>query len=96
MTVSLAHILSLSEYGNYIIQHVLKNGPQSEQEALGALIRNNIYALSLNKYGRYLSFKSCSNTVEKYIEQSGREELKEIRALLMKCMPQEYYYYLST
>lgn len=46
-----------SQYGNYIMQHILEKGPHSEKDTLLDVLKNNFVRLSLNKF--------ASNVVEK-------------------------------
>jgi len=41
-----------SQFGNYIMQHVLEKGPHKEEEALLEVLKNNFTRLSLNKFAR--------------------------------------------
>ena len=40
------------QYGNYIMQYILKSGPLSERTQLYEIIRDNFVSLSLNKFAR--------------------------------------------
>ena len=42
-----------SQYGNYIMQHILEKGPHTEKETLLEVLRVNFVRLSLNKFARY-------------------------------------------
>lgn len=70
----MAKVLCYSEYGNYIIQHILKGG--LDKEVIVDIIMDNLEQLSLNKYG--------SNTVEKLIEQASRAQLKQVSTILLR------------
>ncbi len=41
-----------SQYGNYIMQHILEKGPGTEKETLLEVLKNNFIRLSLNKFAR--------------------------------------------
>ena len=45
-----------SQYGNYIMQHILEKGPQPERDDLYNFIKNNFVELSLNKFARFIYY----------------------------------------
>ena len=40
------------QYGNYIMQHLIEKGPESEKEVLYEVIKKNFVKLSQNKFAR--------------------------------------------
>ncbi|KAM3135332.1 hypothetical protein pb186bvf_012630 [Paramecium bursaria] len=65
--MTIAPQLCYQEFGNYIIQFILKFGPMKERQVICEIIRDNFEQLSMNKYG--------SNTVEKYLELMGPHQI---------------------
>ncbi|CAD8047593.1 unnamed protein product [Paramecium sonneborni] len=83
--ISFAYQLCYQEFGNYIIQFLLKSGPQKEKIILCQIIKDNFEQLSINKFG--------SNTVEKYIDLMGPSQI--IKNLCKKQTDQFVFYNLS-
>ena len=40
------------QYGNYIIQHLIEKGPESEKQILYEAVKKNFVQLSQNKFAR--------------------------------------------
>ncbi|CAD8132552.1 unnamed protein product [Paramecium pentaurelia] len=68
--MTLACQLCYQEFGNYIIQYLLKSGPPKEKQIICQIIKDNFEQLSINKFG--------SNTVEKYIDIMGPNQIIKI------------------
>lgn len=69
-------LLSQTEYGNYILQHVLQHWvPSPEKSKLVQLVIQQFYQLSINKY--------ASNTVERALEVLGKQELQAVMQWLL-------------
>eukprot|EP01017_Pseudomicrothorax_dubius_P044422 TRINITY_DN7503_c0_g1_i11.p1 TRINITY_DN7503_c0_g1~~TRINITY_DN7503_c0_g1_i11.p1 ORF type:complete len:221 (+),score=51.06 TRINITY_DN7503_c0_g1_i11:42-704(+) len=68
--------LCVSPFGNYIIQHILDKGPQTERETLLNYIRDNFVALSMNKF--------ASNVTEKSMIHGTIEFKKEVLQVIVK------------
>ncbi|CAD8139794.1 unnamed protein product [Paramecium octaurelia] len=83
--ISFAYQLCYQEFGNYIIQYLLKSGPQKERLIISQIIKENFEKLSINKFG--------SNTVEKYIDLMGPSQI--IKNLCTKSNDQFVFYNLS-
>ncbi|CAD8047404.1 unnamed protein product [Paramecium primaurelia] len=83
--ISIAYQLCYQEFGNYIIQYLLKSGPQKERLIICQIIQENFEKLSINKFG--------SNTVEKYIDLMGPSQI--IKNLCTKSNDQFVFYNLS-
>ncbi|CAD8045632.1 unnamed protein product [Paramecium sonneborni] len=83
--ISFAYQLCYQEFGNYIIQFLLKRGPQKEKLIICQIIKENFEQLSINKFG--------SNTVEKYIDLMGPSQI--IRNLCNKQTDQYIFFNLS-
>ncbi|CAK94819.1 unnamed protein product (macronuclear) [Paramecium tetraurelia] len=68
--MTLACQLCYQEFGNYIIQYILKSGPPKEKQIICQIIKDNFEQLSINKFG--------SNSVEKYIDVMGPNQIINI------------------
>lgn len=66
-TMNMATQLCFCEYGNYIIQFILRVGPKVQQEKIHQIIKDNFESLSINKYG--------SNSVEKFMENITLQDM---------------------
>ncbi|CAK78999.1 unnamed protein product (macronuclear) [Paramecium tetraurelia] len=67
LLISFSYQLCNQEFGNYIIQFLLKCGPQKEKSQICQTIKENFEQLSCNKFG--------SNTVEKYLDLLGPSQI---------------------
>ena len=70
LIVALCHC----QYGNYIIQYIVENGPLEEKNLIMVEIKNNFVELSLDKF--------ASNVVEKAIINCNQNYRKEILKIL--------------
>ncbi|CAD8077073.1 unnamed protein product [Paramecium sonneborni] len=84
--MTIASQLCYQEFGNYIIQYLLRSGPQKEKQIICQIIKDNFEQLSINKFG--------SNTVEKYIDIMGPNQI--IKILCSISNDQFVFYNLST
>ncbi|CAD8044360.1 unnamed protein product [Paramecium primaurelia] len=83
--ISIAYQLCYQEFGNYIIQFLLRTGPQKEKSLICQIIKENFEQLSSNKFG--------SNTVEKYLDLIGPSQI--IKILCTQSNNQFVFYNLS-
>ncbi|CAD8137388.1 unnamed protein product [Paramecium pentaurelia] len=83
--ISIAYQLCYQEFGNYIIQYLLRSGPQKEKSLICQIIKENFEQLSSNKFG--------SNTVEKYLDLMGPSQI--IKNLCTQSNNQFVFYNLS-
>ncbi|CAD8134882.1 unnamed protein product [Paramecium octaurelia] len=67
LLISFSYQLCFQEFGNYIIQSLLRSGPQKEKSQICQTIKENFEQLSCNKFG--------SNTVEKYLDLLGPSQI---------------------
>ncbi|KAM3132205.1 hypothetical protein pb186bvf_015665 [Paramecium bursaria] len=72
--IPMAEKLCFSEFGNYIIQHLLKKGQPKYQQYICNIIKANFENLAINKYG--------SNIVEAMFSIISNEDIKQISYLL--------------
>jgi len=66
-----------SQYGNYIMQHILEKGPHTEKETLLEVLKNNFIRLSLNKF--------ASNVTEKSAIHANAEFRSAVADVLVNC-----------
>jgi len=88
-----------SQYGNYVMQHVLEKGSSGEKDKLLEVLANNFIKLSLDKFARYfLNGKSSlipqSNVTEKSIIHSNAEYRRQIVEILINSNYAETYFLL--
>lgn len=79
--------LSANEYGNYVVQHVLKNGaPEYKKQVIDALI-GHVLGLSRHKFARYvLSCSPCSaHLVAPYSTVGARVDRTRDRKRRVRC-----------
>ncbi|CAD8151851.1 unnamed protein product [Paramecium octaurelia] len=83
LSVQNYNILSQTEYGNYVLQHILQYWiPSQEKAYLVQLVLQQFFQLSINKY--------ASNTVERALEALGKQELISITKWLLCKSPNQY------
>ncbi|CAD8201088.1 unnamed protein product [Paramecium octaurelia] len=82
--------LSQTEFGNYILQHILQFWiPSPEKTRLVQLVIQQFYQLSINKY--------ASNTVERALEALSKSELITVlNWLLFRNQAQQQFQYVAT
>lgn len=74
-----AEKLCYCEFGNYLIQYLLRAGKESEiQQSVCKIVRANFEELALNKYG--------SNVAEVFLEVIGLEEQRRITLLMLRSL----------
>eukprot|EP01064_Diplonema_japonicum_P017661 TRINITY_DN25911_c0_g1_i1.p1 TRINITY_DN25911_c0_g1~~TRINITY_DN25911_c0_g1_i1.p1 ORF type:complete len:498 (+),score=64.40 TRINITY_DN25911_c0_g1_i1:34-1527(+) len=71
------HALSLDQYGNYVVQHVVKHGHPQYQYALAAKLAPSLCTITVHKF--------ASNVVEKLIENVASSRLIMIQELSKPC-----------
>ncbi len=77
-----------SQYGNYVMQHVLEKGSSGEKDKLLEVLANNFVKLSLDKFARYFYRENFilinkSNVTEKSIIHSNAEYRRQIIEVLI-------------
>ena len=58
--------LCTCEYGNYIMQHLIKNGPVKQKASLLKVLEKNFYKLSIQKCGSHVTEKSLMYSNDQY------------------------------
>ncbi|CAK89590.1 unnamed protein product (macronuclear) [Paramecium tetraurelia] len=92
-------VLSQTEFGNYILQHILQFWIVSpEKTRLIQLVIQQFYQLSINKYARQgLISISISNTVERALETLSKPELITVlNWLLFRNQAQQQFSYVAS
>jgi pumilio RNA-binding family len=56
MMLLLLYLLSLDQYGNYVIQHLLVYGKPSDRSEIVKQVRGKILQFSQHKFARYLTY----------------------------------------
>ncbi|CAD8187710.1 unnamed protein product [Paramecium octaurelia] len=78
--IPLCERLQFCQYGNYIVQHMITQGPPKGFEAIGKFVKARILEVSQDKY--------ASNVAQKYITLASDEDIANICKILMNnCVP---------
>ncbi|CAD8120768.1 unnamed protein product [Paramecium sonneborni] len=78
--IPLCEKLSFCQYGNYIVQHMINQGPPKGFEVIGKFIKTRILEVSQDKY--------ASNVAQKYITYAQEDDIANICKILMNnCVP---------
>ncbi|CAD8179829.1 unnamed protein product [Paramecium pentaurelia] len=73
--IPLCERLSFCQYGNYIVQHMINQGPPKGFEVIGKFIKQRIIEVSQDKYG--------SNVAQRYITLAQDDDIASICKILM-------------
>ncbi|CAD8065158.1 unnamed protein product [Paramecium sonneborni] len=79
--------LCLCEFGNYIIQFILKSNFKQQKMELLRIIKSNFQTLSYNKYG--------SNVVEVFLEVIDQEDLKFVTNIMLATDQENNYQFVA-
>lgn len=71
--------LTMDQYGNYVVQHILQHGPQRYVDICFEALKNRIYYCSRQKF--------ASNVIEKLFLRCSREQRQEFFDILCYCDP---------
>ncbi|CAD8106521.1 unnamed protein product [Paramecium sonneborni] len=78
--IPLCERLSFCQYGNYIVQHMINQGPPKGFEVIGKFIKARILEVSQDKF--------ASNVAQKYITFAQDDDIANICKILMNnCVP---------
>ncbi|CAD8190517.1 unnamed protein product [Paramecium pentaurelia] len=78
--IPLCEKLQFCQYGNYIVQHMITQGPPKGFEVIGKFVKARILEVSQDKY--------ASNVAQKYITLASDDDIATICKILMNnCVP---------
>ncbi|CAD8157000.1 unnamed protein product [Paramecium pentaurelia] len=79
--------LCICEFGNYIIQFILKSNFKQQKMELFRIIKSNFQTLSYNKYG--------SNVVEVFLEIIEQEDIKFVTNIMLNVDQENNYLFVA-